>query len=119
MLRKFIKSKVRRGVVTGCDVDYEGSIAIDCQLMEAAGLAEYEAVQVWNVGNGVRLETYAITAPPGSGEIALNGAAARHASKGDRVIIASFAWMGEEDARVHAPQVVLVGEDNLTFQVKK
>jgi aspartate 1-decarboxylase len=106
------KSKIHRARLTGADPDYEGSIAIDSNLLEAAGILEYEMVHVWNVTNGERLETYAIKAPAGSGEVSLNGAAALRGAAGDVIIVATFAPMDETTARRHRPTVVHVDEHN-------
>ncbi len=106
MLRKILKSKLHRAVVTGSDLNYEGSIAIDEALIEGAELLPNEPVHVWNITNGEHLETYAISAARGSGEICLNGAAARLAHQGDVVIISSFCWLEEEEARHHLPKMV-------------
>ncbi|HTT77307.1 MAG TPA: aspartate 1-decarboxylase [Candidatus Binataceae bacterium] len=111
-MRIMFKSKLHRVRLTGADPDYEGSIAIDTDLLKAAGILEYEMVHVWNVTNGERLETYAIGAAAGSGEVSLNGAAARRGTPGDIMIIATFAPMDEVRARRHVPTVVLVDENN-------
>ncbi len=112
MFRKLLKAKLHRATVTRSDLHYEGSIAIDEELMRMAGLLPYEAVEVWNIHNGERLETYVIAAEKGSGEICLNGAAARRAQPGDLVIIASFCWVEEKEASRHAPRIILLGEKN-------
>jgi aspartate 1-decarboxylase len=112
MLRKFLKSKIHQAVVTGCDLHYEGSIAIDEALLEAADIAENEAVHVWNVTNGERLETYAIRAPKGSGEVALNGAAARSAQIGDVLIIAAFCLLAGDEIRTHTPRILRITGGN-------
>jgi aspartate 1-decarboxylase len=112
MHRKLLKSKIHRATITRSDLNYEGSIAIDTALLEAANILPFEAVQVWNVTNGSRLETYAIPAQRGSGEICLNGAAARHAVAGDLVIVASFTWLDEKDAASSAPKLVFVDSRN-------
>ncbi|MGA3333358.1 MAG: aspartate 1-decarboxylase [Terracidiphilus sp.] len=117
MLRKLLKSKIHRATVTRSDLNYEGSIAVDAALLEAAGIHPFEAVQVWNINNGIRLETYALPAAHGSGEICLNGAAARHAQVGDLVIVASFAWLDEKEAASAQPRLVLV--DSLNHIVEK
>jgi len=111
---KFLKSKIHRATLTKTDIDYEGSIGIDWTLAEAAGLQENEAVHVWNLNNGERLETYVIKASAGSGEIFLNGAAARLGQAGDLVIIAAFCWLDAKEKI--QPKVVLVDERN---QIKK
>jgi len=112
MLRRMLKSKIHRATVTRTDLDYEGSITVDAALMEAAGLLPYEAVWIWNIHNGERFETYALTADKGSGEICLNGAAARKAQPGDLVIISAFSWMDEHNARQACPRVVMVDAHN-------
>jgi len=112
MFRKLLKSKLHRATITRSDLDYEGSTAIDESLLEAADIRAYEAVHVWNINNGSRLETYAVPAERGSLEICLNGAAARLAAVGDRVIIASFQWVEEGRAADHYPKLVFVDSQN-------
>jgi aspartate 1-decarboxylase len=112
MRRSLFKSKIHRATVTHADLDYEGSVTIDEDLMTAAGIWEYEAVHVWNISRGTRLQTYAIKGQPGSGIICINGAAAHLNKPGDKVIIATFAEMDEAEARAHVPQVVLVDGKN-------
>lgn|SRR5215831_20744107 len=111
-MRKMLKSKIHRATVTGADLDYEGSIGIDENLTKAAGLLPFEAVQIWNVTTGARLETYVIPEPEGSGAIFVNGAAAHQVQPGHLVIIASFAWMDEAEISRHVAKVVLVNEQN-------
>lgn len=118
MHRKFLRSKIHHAIVTGSDIHYEGSIALDPDLMAAAGISEHEAIHVWNVNNGARFETYTITAAAGSGEVSVNGGAARHVQPGDELILATFCWLDEAEAAEHKPQVLLVGADNRTFQRK-
>ncbi|NTU77509.1 MAG: aspartate 1-decarboxylase [Alphaproteobacteria bacterium] len=110
MLVKQLKSKIHRVRLAKVDLEYEGSISIDKDLMAAAKLEPFESVHIWNVNNGMRLETYVIEAPAGSGEIGLNGAAARGAAVGDVVIIASWVWRSEEEK--FAPAVVFVDAKN-------
>jgi len=112
MMRNMMKSKIHRATVTEANLNYVGSITIDEALMEAADLWENEKVQVVNINNGARLETYVIPGPRGSGVICLNGAAARHAQPGDKVIIISYALMTEEEARAYRPRIVLMDEEN-------
>ena len=112
MFRKLLKSKLHRATITRADLNYEGSIAVDERLLEAADIKPFESVHVWNINNGSRLETYAIPAAAGSGEICLNGAAARLAVTGDLVIIASFQWMEESQVAVHKPKLVFVDGHN-------
>lgn len=107
-----LKSKIHRAVVTQADLNYVGSITIDSELMEAAGIVEYERVEIADVDNGKRLATYAIAGEAGSGIICLNGAAAHCVDVGDKVIIMAYAGMTAEEAAVHHPQVVFVDEQN-------
>lgn len=107
-----LKSKLHRAVVTQADLNYVGSVTIDRELMEAAGLYEYEHVHIVNVNNGSRIETYVIAGEAGSGVICLNGAAARSGQKGDIVIIMSYASMTPEEIKEHRPKVVFVDGSN-------
>ena len=112
MRRSFFKSKIHRATVTHADLDYEGSVSIDQDLMDAAGIWQYEQVHVWNITRGTRLSTYAIQGERGSGVISINGAAAHLNEPGDVVILATFAELEESEARAHAPTVVLVDARN-------
>jgi aspartate 1-decarboxylase len=113
MRRTLFKSKIHRATVTHADLEYEGSVTIDGSLMRAAHILPYERVNIWNVTNGSRLETYALEGPEGSGLICVNGAAAHHARPGDVVIIATFAEAADEDeARNWRPTVVRVDARN-------
>jgi aspartate 1-decarboxylase len=112
MRRAMFKSKIHRATVTQADLDYEGSVTIDANLLEAANILPYERVDVWNVTRGTRLSTYAMLGEAGSGVICINGAAAHLVHKGDLVIIATFADLDEAEARAHKPKVVLVDEKN-------
>lgn len=112
MLIQVFKSKIHRATVTEANLNYVGSITIDEALIEAAGLVEGERVQIVNNNNGERLETYVIRGERNSGEICLNGAAARKAEVGDIVIIMSYAWMTQEEAREFKPKVVFPDENN-------
>jgi aspartate 1-decarboxylase len=112
MRRTIFKSKIHRATVTHADLDYEGSVTLDADLMRAADILPYEQVAIWNVTRGSRLETYALEGPAGSGVVCVNGAAAHHNRPGDLVIIATFAEMEESEARAHQPTVVLVDEQN-------
>src|SRR5579872_4998039 len=116
--RKLLKSKIHRAIVTHSELDYEGSIGIDDCILQAAGMLPNEAVHVWDINNGERFETYVIASPRGSGEISLNGAAARLVHQGDRIIIASFCWLEEHLLASHQPTVVLVGQDNHAWRLK-
>ena len=112
MVLDMLKGKIHRATVTQAEVDYIGSITIDQDLMDAAGILEYEKVQVADVERGTRLETYVISGEPGSGVICLNGAAAHLVTPGDKVIIMCYAQMTPEEARESKPRVVFVDEDN-------
>lgn len=112
MRRQFFKSKLHRATVTHADVDYEGSVTIDEDLLEAADIAEYEAVHVWNVTNGSRLVTYALKGPRGSKVVCINGAAAHLARPGDKVIIATYADLEASEIPTFQPTVVLLDDEN-------
>jgi aspartate 1-decarboxylase len=112
MRRTFFKSKIHRATVTHADLDYEGSVSIDEDLLDASGIWEYEAVHVWNITRGTRLQTYAIKGERGSGIICINGAAAHLNRPGDLVILATFADVDEAEARTFKPTVVLVDGKN-------
>ncbi|MBY0532015.1 MAG: aspartate 1-decarboxylase [Xanthobacteraceae bacterium] len=112
MLLTLMKGKIHRAVVTGADLDYEGSIGIDRALMDAAGFLKNERVEIYNVSSGARFATYVIEEPSQSGAITLNGAAARLVQKGDHVIICAYAQMDEAEAKRFQPRVVLVDEQN-------
>lgn len=107
-----LKSKIHRAVVVQAELNYVGSITVDSALMEAAGILEYEKVQIADVESGNRFETYVIAGEPGSGMICLNGAAARQVQVGDHVIIMAYAEMTPEEAKESKPQVVFVDEEN-------
>ena len=119
MMLNMLKGKIHRATVVQAEVDYVGSITIDEDLMDAAGILEYEKVQVADVNNGSRLETYVIAGERGSGMICLNGAAARFVSVGDKVIIMCYAMMTEQEADANPPCVVLVGANNKPEQVAR
>lgn len=112
MRRTVFKSKIHRATVTEANLDYEGSISVDQDLLDAADILENEQVHVWDVTNGTRLITYALSAPAGSGRICVNGAGAHLIKPGDLVIIATFTTMRTREARKYQPTVVLVGENN-------
>lgn len=112
MLRTMMKGKIHRATVTEANVDYMGSITIDRDLMEAADILPYELVHVVDVTNGARLETYAIEGEPGSGQICINGAAARLINKGDLVIIISYCQVEDEEARRLVPRQIKVDSQN-------
>lgn len=112
VLRPMLRSKIHRATVTDADLEYEGSITLDELLMEAAGILPYEQVAISNLHNGERLETYVIPARRASGIVCLNGPAARKGSKGDKIIIFSYAMFSEDEMREHRPKIVKVDEKN-------
>lgn len=118
MLVTMLKAKLHRATVTECDLHYEGSISIDRKLIEAAGLLVNERVEIYNIDNGERFATYVIEGKKGSGVIGLNGAAARKACVGDRIIICSYAQLDESEARTHVPRIVTCGARNRIESVK-
>ncbi|MFC2003061.1 aspartate 1-decarboxylase [Chloroflexota bacterium] len=113
-----LKSKIHRARVTETNIDYEGSITIDAELMEEADILPYEQVQVLNINNGARFATYAIEGEAGSGKICLNGAAARLATKGDTIIILSYCHVEDEEARNLTPKLVYVDAQNAITETK-
>jgi len=118
-MRIMLKSKIHRAHVTEVNIDYEGSIAIDKRLMEEADILPYEQVQVLNINNGARFETYAIEAEPESGVISIRGAAARLAAVGDLVIILSYCQLEEEEAHNVAPKLVYVDQKNAITETRR
>lgn len=118
MYRTFLFAKIHRATVTAANVNYVGSITIDCELLKASGIQPYERVQVVDVDNGARLETYAIAGPPGSGAIELNGAAARLVSIGDKVIIMAYGLVAEPLPEAWTPIVLIMGDDNRIAEVR-
>ncbi len=107
-----LSGKIHRATATHCELHYEGSCAIDENLLEASGIHEFEAIDIWNVTNGSRFSTYAIKAERGSGIISVNGSAARHACVGDILIIAAFVHLDRSEIASHQPQLVFVDENN-------
>ena len=112
MQLNLLKAKIHRATVTHSELNYEGSIAIDENLLQASGIREFEQVHIWNISNGARFSTYALRAEAGSGVISLNGSAARQVQVGDLVIIAAFAAMSEAEASAFKPTLVYVDADN-------
>lgn len=112
MQRMMLKSKLHRVTVTQAELHYEGSCAIDEDLLDAADIKEYQQIEIWNVNNGARFTTYAIRAERGSGTISVNGAAARNAAAGDLLIIATFAMYNEIELQKFAPDLVYVDARN-------
>ena len=118
MQRIMLRAKIHRAAVTQCDLNYEGSCGIDEDLLDAADIREFEKIELYNVNNGERFSTYAIRGKRGSGEISLNGAAARLAHLGDLMIICTYAPMGEEEAAAFQPKIVFVDEKNRITRLK-
>lgn len=112
MKRTLLKSKIHRATVTDANLAYEGSVTIDPKLLEAADIAVYERVEIYDITNGARLATYAILGTPGAGEICINGAAAHLVKPGDLVIIASYAEYDESEIKQHEPRLILVDHQN-------
>lgn len=112
MIIEMLKAKIHRATVTQASLDYVGSITVDQDLLDKSGILEYEKVQIVDINNGNRFETYTISGERGSGVICLNGAAARCVSVGDKIIIMSYAAMDENEAKEHKPTVIFVDDDN-------
>ena len=119
MMLNMLKGKIHRATIRQAELDYVGSITIDQDLLDAANILEYETVQVVDVNNGARLETYTIAGERGSGMICLNGAAARLVQPGDKCIIMCYCRMDPEEATQHQPHVVFVDEDNAISEVMR
>lgn len=117
MKLSMLKSKIHRATITEAELNYVGSITIDIDLMREANILEYEKIQVVNINNGSRIETYVIAGESGSGVICLNGAAARYAQQGDKVILMTYCEMEEEEAKLHKPIVVFVKDDNSISEI--
>ena len=114
---EMLHGKIHRANVTQAELNYVGSITVDTDLLEAAGIYEYQKVQIVDVDNGQRFETYTIAGESGSGTICLNGAAARGVSVGDKIIIMSYAVCDEKEAKQHKPKVVFVDENNRAVRI--
>jgi aspartate 1-decarboxylase len=119
MLRTFLRAKIHRARVTRCDVDHAGSVSIDRDLLEASDLLPLEQVDVYNITRGTRFTTYCISGPPGSGEIAINGAAAHLADVGDLVIVAAYCHLDREDLPHHRARIVLVDGANRVTEARE
>ncbi len=119
MQRHMFKSKLHRATVTQAELHYEGSLSVDQDLMEAAEMIPNEMIQVYNINNGERFETYIIPGPRGSGVFCLNGAAARKGEVGDKIIIVTTCWLDEAELAQHQPLAVLLGEDNKIVKITR
>ena len=117
-MRNMLKSKIHRARVTQCNIDYEGSITIDKDLMETADIFQFEKVEVLNINNSARFHTYAIEGRRGSREICLNGAAARLVAKGDIIIILSYHFVNDDEAVTFSPRLVYVDSENRMIEAK-
>jgi aspartate 1-decarboxylase len=117
MQLSLLRAKIHRAEITDANLFYEGSLTLDEDLMDAAGLMEYEKVHVVNVNNGARLETYLMKGKRGSHEVCLNGAAARLGHRGDKIIIIAYAQMTPEEAKSFTPKIVLLGEGNIIQKI--
>jgi aspartate 1-decarboxylase len=112
MQRSLLKSKIHRATVTDANLQYEGSLTVDEDLLRFADIIPFEQIKIYNISNGERFDTYAIAGPAGSGAICLNGAAARKGARGDLIIIASYAHYDEREATLHEPKIVLLDTHN-------
>jgi len=119
MQRVLLKSKIHRAKITDANINYEGSLTIDRNLMEAADILPFEQVKVYNIFNGTRFDTYAIGGKEGQGDICLNGAAARMGQVGDLIIIATYAHYQDHEILAHDPKIVMVGADNKPLPQRK
>ena len=112
MFREFLNSKIHRATVTDANLNYVGSITVDEEFLERANILEWEKVEILNINNGERFQTYALKGKRGSKVFCLNGAAARKAQKGDKIIIVTYAQLTDEEIKTHKPTIVQVGENN-------
>ena len=112
MERQMLRAKLHRATITEADLDYEGSLTIDRDLLDAVGIIPFERVKVYNINNGERFDTYAIEGEPGSGVIGLNGAAARKGMVGDLIIIVTFGFYSPEDLKTYHPNIALLNDKN-------
>lgn len=119
MFRQMLRSKIHRATVTGAHLEYEGSLTVDEDLLEAAGILQYEAVVCSNLNNGERFMTYAIAGKRGGGEIILNGPTARKGALGDQIIIFCYEYYSEEEIKRHAPKIVRVDGRNCMIDAAK
>ena len=117
--RQMLRSKIHRIRVTECDIEYEGSLTLDPELMQVAGMVPYERIDVYNVDNANRFSTYLIEGDPGSGDCCVNGAAARLVDIGDKLILASYCNVNDDEIEGYEPQVVLIGEENKVKSVQQ
>ena len=112
MRREFLQSKIHFATITGADLEYEGSLGMDSDLMKKIGILPFESVEVYNVTTGARIRTYAIELPSGSRRFESNGAAAHHIRKGDKVIIATYIWLESDEIKNFRPKILILGPEN-------
>ncbi len=112
MLRQMLKCKIHRATITEANLNYEGSLTVDSALMDRAGLLPFEKINIYNINNGERFNTYVISGPPNSGVICLNGAAARKGVVGDLIIVVTFALLDETEVQGYEPRIVVLNPDN-------
>ena len=117
MKRPFLFAKIHRASVTAADLDYVGSLTLDRDLMDAAGLLPHQQIEIYNVDRGTRLSTYLIAGERGAGDCCVNGAAAHLCHKGDRVILCAYADLEDEEVATHQPAIVIVHGDNREFEI--
>jgi aspartate 1-decarboxylase len=118
MIRAFLRSKIHRATVTHVDIEYEGSLSLDEDLMTAAGLWPFERIEVWNVSNGERFSTYVIRGEKGSRQVRVYGAAGRKVQAGDTIIIAAYAYLEDGEVEFFTPKIVLMDQGNRIAEVK-
>ncbi len=118
MQREFLKSKIHGAYITDAKLEYMGSFTIDEEIMEQAGISEYERIFIYNVNSGSRIETYAIKGERGKRDFCLNGAAARHGAKGDKIIIVTYCSLSNEEIEKHKPKVLIMDKNNNIDQIK-
>lgn len=117
MLREMLRSKIHRATVTDANLSYEGSITIDEELIETAGILPYEQVMISNLNNGERFETYVIPGQRGSGQVCLNGPTARKAVVGDKIVIFCYEYYNEEELKTYKPKIIIVDEKNKIVKI--
>ena len=117
MIRPFLQSKIHRMIVTEADLEYEGSLTLDRELMDAAEMLPFQKIEIYNVTRGTRLSTYLIEGPRGGGDCCINGAAAHLCKPGDRVIVCAYAELADDEVAEHRPRVVLVREHNRDWEI--
>ncbi len=118
-LVSMLRSKIHRATVTQADLNYEGSLTLDANLLEASSIIPFEEIHVWNVTRGTRFRTYAMKAPAGSGVVCVNGAAAHLATAGDLIIVATYSWIPGDQVARHLPRMVFVDKENRVVSTRQ